>query len=56
MDTDKDNTHQDKKGNAPLSPDMEALLTRIRQRREQIQQREGILSNSAELIREDRDR
>jgi hypothetical protein len=32
------------------------LIARIRERREQIYQREGILSDSALLIREDRDR
>ena len=32
------------------------LIERIRERREQIYQREGILSDSAILIREDRDR
>jgi hypothetical protein len=32
------------------------LIARIRKRREQIYQREGILSDSAILIREDRDR
>lgn len=31
-------------------------ISRIRERREQIYQREGILSDSAILIREDRDR
>jgi hypothetical protein len=31
-------------------------MERIRERREQIYQREGILSDSAALIREDRDR
>jgi hypothetical protein len=31
-------------------------IARIRERREQIYQREGILSDSALLIREDRDR
>ncbi len=32
------------------------LVARIRKRREQIYQREGVLSDSAILIREDRDR
>ncbi len=32
------------------------LVARIRERREQIWQREGVLSDSAILIREDRDR
>ena len=32
------------------------LVARIRERREQIYEREGILSDSAILIREDRDR
>ncbi len=34
----------------------QALLERIRQRREQIRQRVGLLSDSSELIREERDR
>jgi hypothetical protein len=38
------------------STDYSALLTRIRERREQIRERQGTLSDSAELIREDRDR
>jgi hypothetical protein len=38
------------------STDYSDLLTRIRERRERIRERQGILSNSADLIREERDR
>jgi hypothetical protein len=38
------------------SNDYDQLLARIRERREQIRERQGILTDSAELIREERDR
>jgi hypothetical protein len=47
------------KGNpSPTKPSKPTrdLVARIRKRREQIYEREGILSDSAILIREDRDR
>jgi hypothetical protein len=48
-----------KKGKKPsVKPSMPSRdqVARIRERREQIYQREGVLSDSALLIREDRDR
>jgi hypothetical protein len=47
-----------KVGRSPAKPSKltQDLVARIRERREQIYQREGILSDSAILIREDRDR
>jgi hypothetical protein len=44
-----------RKAKAKLS-DRQALLERIRRRREQIRDRVGVLSDSSELIREERDR
>ena len=41
---------------AKLSDRSQALLERIRRRREQIRERVGLLSDSSELIREERDR
>jgi len=43
-------------GKAVLSERSRALLERIRRRREKIRRRVGILPNSAELIRQDRER
>jgi hypothetical protein len=45
---------QDDKPERPT--DYDQLLARIRERREQIRQRQGTLSNSADLIREERNR
>jgi hypothetical protein len=45
-----------KKTKAKLSDRSQALLERIRRRREQIRDRVGLLSDSSELIREERDR
>jgi hypothetical protein len=45
-----------KKSRAKLSDRSQALLERIRRRREQIRDRVGLLSDSSELIREERDR
>jgi hypothetical protein len=45
-----------KKTKPKLSERSQALLNRIRRRREQIGQRVGVLSDSSELIREERDR
>jgi hypothetical protein len=56
MDTDKNNTDEGKRSNGEISPAMKELLIRIRRRRERIKQRQGLFSDSAELIREDRDR
>jgi len=38
------------------STDYNDLLTRIRERRERIREKQGTLSDSADLIREERDR
>lgn len=45
-----------KRTKAKLSDRSQALLERIRRRREQIRNRMGELSESSELIREERDR
>jgi len=45
-----------KKTNPRVSDRSRALLQRIRARRERIRRREGTLANSAELIRQDRER
>ncbi len=45
-----------KKTKAKVSERSQALLERIRRRREEIRERVGMLSDSAELIREERDR
>ncbi len=45
-----------KKTKAKLPDRSQALLERIRRRREQIRDRVGLLSDSSELIREERDR
>jgi len=45
-----------KAGKAVLSERSRVLLERIRRRREKIRRRVGILPNSAELIRQDRER
>jgi hypothetical protein len=45
-----------RKAKAKLSGRSRALLERIRRRREQIRERVGLLSDSSELIREERDR
>ena len=45
-----------KKSKTPLPARSQALLARIRERRERIRRRVGILPNSAELIRQDRER
>ena len=45
-----------RKRKAKLSERSQALLERIRRRREQIRDRVGVLSDSSELIREERDR
>ena len=45
-----------RKTKAKLSDRSQALLERIRRRREQIRERVGLLSDSSELIREERDR
>jgi hypothetical protein len=45
-----------RKGKIQVSDRTRRLVDRIRQRREQIQQRVGVLPNSAELIRQDRER
>jgi hypothetical protein len=50
------NTDKPQDDKAERSTDYDQLLARIRERREQIRQRQGILSNSADLIREERDR
>jgi len=44
------------KKKAKLSDRSQALIERIRRRREQIRDRVGLLSDSSELIREERDR
>jgi hypothetical protein len=46
----------EKKPKAEMSDRAKALLQRIRRRREQIRRRVGILPDSAELIRQDRER
>ena len=45
-----------RKTKAKLSDRSQALLERIRRRREQIRSRVGLLSDSSELNREERDR
>jgi hypothetical protein len=45
-----------RKKKAKLPERSRALLDRIRRRREQIRERVGVLSDSCELIREERDR
>ena len=45
-----------RKAKAKLSDRSQALPERIRRRREQIRDRVGLLSDSSELIREERDR
>jgi hypothetical protein len=45
-----------KKRKAKLSERSQALLDRIRRRREEIRARTGLLSDSSELIRKERDR
>jgi len=45
-----------RKRKAKLSERSQVLLERIRRRREQIRERVGLLSDSSELIREERDR
>ena len=45
-----------RKKKAKLPERSQALLDRIRRRREQIRERVGVLSDSCELIREERDR
>ena len=45
-----------RKTKAKLPDRSQALLERIRRRREQIRDRVGLLSDSSELIREERDR
>jgi hypothetical protein len=44
-----------RKTKAKLSDRSRALLERIRRRREQIRERVGLLSDSSELIREERE-
>jgi hypothetical protein len=46
----------EKKPKVEMSDRAKALLQRIRRRREQIRRRVGILPDSAELIRQDRER
>jgi hypothetical protein len=46
----------EKKSKSGLSERSRALLERIRRRREEIRRRVGVLCNSAELIRQDRER
>jgi hypothetical protein len=50
------NTDKPKDGQPELPPHYDQLLTRIVRRREEIRQRQDTLSDSAELIREERDR
>jgi len=50
------NTDENNETSSKLPPETDELLTHIRERRKQIQQREGLLAHSAGLIREDRDR
>lgn len=45
-----------RKAKPKLSDRSRALLERIRRRREQIRERVGLLSDSSDLIREERDR
>jgi hypothetical protein len=45
-----------RKAKVKLSARSQALLERMRHRREQIRDRVGLLSDSSELIREERDR
>jgi hypothetical protein len=45
-----------RKTKAKLSDRSQALFERIRRRREQIRERVGLLSDSSELIRKERDR
>jgi hypothetical protein len=45
-----------KKSKTHLPARSQALLARIRERRERIRRRVGVLPNSAELIRQDRER
>jgi hypothetical protein len=45
-----------KRTKAKLSERSQALLDRIRRRREEIRARVGVLSDSTELIRKERDR
>jgi hypothetical protein len=45
-----------RKRKAKLSERSQALLERIRRRREQIREQVGVLSDSCELIRKERDR
>ena len=45
-----------RKTKAKPSDRSQALLERIRRRREQIRERVGVLTDSSELIREERDR
>jgi hypothetical protein len=45
-----------KKSKSEISDRSQALLDRIRRRREQIRERVGLLSDSSELIREERER
>ena len=45
-----------RKKKAKLPERSQALLDRIRRRRKQIRERVGVLSDSCELIREERDR
>jgi hypothetical protein len=45
-----------KRTKAKLAERSQALLDRIRRRREEIRARLGLLSDSSELIREERDR
>jgi hypothetical protein len=48
------NTDKPKDGQPEVPPHYVQLLTRILRRREEIRQREGTLSDSAELIRKER--
>jgi hypothetical protein len=45
-----------KRTKTKLSERSQSLLDRIRRRREQIRERAGVLSNTSELIREERER
>jgi hypothetical protein len=49
-------TVNEKKRKTKLPERSRALLERIRARRQQIRERVGLLSDSSELIREERDR
>jgi hypothetical protein len=50
------NADKNTESNSKLPPETDELLARIRQRRKEIQQCEGLLTDSVALIHEDRDR